>query len=272
MEKEFERGVREAGEEDRRDEVERKGKEVERFERTMQGLDGAGTNAGGRRGVKRKAQMTDEGEGGKDAEKSLPSFWIPSLTPEAKKARLGAMPKLQPLCPASSPDTKHGISLKSLVAVKFKYSEESKGKENTEERDAAPICPACVKGLSNTNKAVLAMPCGHVLCKPCARKLMKADTEPDPHNPSSVGGGKVRCFVCEEDVTPEEMSRKTEQEVNSNDDEDRGGDARRDKKKRKKGEDVGGVRRGMVELKCEGTGFAGGGDNMVKKGGTAFQC
>jgi nitric oxide synthase-interacting protein len=60
----------------------------------------------------------------------------------------------------------------------------------------------------------------------------------------------VRCYVCSEDVTP----------------------GRKRKVKRKDSEKEESVELGMVEISSEGTGFAGGGKNMVKKEGVAFQC
>lgn len=77
---------------------------------------------------------------------------------------------------------------------------------------------------------------------------------PDPHASPTRQEEKNRlvCYVCETDLS----GRKT---------------------KAKEGDDgakaeKGAVKPGMVELRSEGTGFAGGGDNMVQRKGVAFQC
>ena len=66
--------------------------------------------------------------------------------------------------------------------------------------------------------------------------------------------GSVRCYVCEADVTERKVGREKE-----------GKEGREGKEKDK-------MRPGLVEISSEGTGFAGGGSNMAKKQGTAFQC
>jgi nitric oxide synthase-interacting protein len=273
-------------EDEEREDVKTKEEErraLEEFERVSMGLGAAkktyggakheddDTTAAAARGTKRKFAL-DESEllqnalaerakarKSLDAEAaskaSLPSFWVPSLTPNSAPAPLKA-PKLQPVCPASADDAPHALSLKTLVSVNF--STESKGKGGVEEgsRQAQRICPSCKKGLSNGLKAMLAIPCGHVMCKPCVERFMPPQGTPDPH---ADGKGEVRrrCYVCEADLS-ERPKKKKEKKAEGRDGEDK------EEKER--------LRPGLVEISAEGTGFAGGGKNMARKEGTAFQC
>ena len=294
---------------------------LEDFERVSRGLederrigDGASENRVGestdeQKGKKRKAFVFDQDAARKNADAdrqtsrrrieeekhsgpNLPSFWVPSLTPstEHSKDTTGTSLKLHPLCPASQPETKHALSLKSLVTVHFSVARDdsshqpaSKGTQEQsstgEKGDVPPICPSCSKPLSNTSRAVLAIPCGHVVCKVCATQFMTPSvsdphaTSPDLRNSTKDGNGKenpagrILCYVCETDVTPEtpkpaDDGKETPIEENG-----------KKKKKRKKGEEGGEApRRGLVELKSEGTGFAGGGKNVVGREGVVFQC
>ena len=185
----------------------------------------------------------------KSAKPTLPSFWVPSLTPSTNYSKDAKSAKISPLCPASTPDNKHSLSLKSLVTIHFKST--SKG---TVSESYSLICPACDKSLSNTIKAVLTKPCGHVLCKPCAGKFMLLETGPtDPHaspNARKERGGTV-CFVCETDLSGKTVGGKESKDGSKS---------------------VKSIESGLVELKSEGTGFALGGTNMAQKQGVAFQC
>ena len=80
----------------------------------------------------------------------------------------------------------------------------------------------------------------------------KGPTDPHASPTKQEKKDRVVCYVCETDLS----GKKT---------------------KAKEGEDgikteKAAVRPGMVELRSEGTGFAGGGDNMVQRKGVAFQC
>ncbi|KAK4192098.1 hypothetical protein QBC35DRAFT_263374 [Podospora australis] len=162
----------------------------------------------------------------KAAKPTLPSFWSPSVTPSSNTNNVlhevKKKAKTQPTCPSSSEDKPHHYSLHTLVTVNFTMEADEKTKKSH------PICPACKKGLTNSSKATLAKPCGHVLCKSCVDQFMK-----------SSGSDPVLCFVCEADLS------------------DTKGAGKKDSKDK--------IKPGLVELRREGTGFVGGGSNEVKK-------
>ncbi|KAK2744708.1 hypothetical protein FQN55_006627 [Onygenales sp. PD_40] len=197
-----------------------------------------------------KIRREIERERNESSKSKLPSFWVPSLTPSTSNGPLDAKPaKLSPLCPASTPENKHGYSLKGLVTVTFTEDKDDKSGEMIR------VCPSCKKGLTNGVKAILTKPCGHVICKPCVEKFMTPHESPDPHGTDPKDKelhGKVLCYVCETDVTERKASKEPKE-------------GKKEKEKDK-------VRPGLVEISSEGTGFAGGGKNMAKKKGTAFQC
>ena len=193
----------------------------------------------------RRKTGTDNGKD--DAKPALPSFWVPSETPTSVTTNTPRPSKVDPICPAALADQPHDFSLKTLVSVSFEEEKPTSGSD-----EVVRSCPACRKALSNSTKAVLAKPCGHVICKPCGDKFLKP-AQKHAHD-ETVQEGEVRCYVCQADVT----ERKKEKRKAKDD-----GGEKREKDK---------LRPGLVEISSEGTGFAGGGANMVKRAGVAFQC
>lgn len=178
---------------------------------------------------------------------TLPSFWVPSVTPSSNTNttlhNIVKKAKQSPVCPASQQDKPHNYSLHTLITVAF-----------TEETDSVTkkpqrICPSCKKQLTNTSKAVLAKPCGHVLCKSCVTKFMTPSGVHDPHAEAGTDQNAVACYVCEADLTE-----------------------RNDVKEKGKKGDKEKIKPGLVEIKSEGTGFASAGGNKVVKEDVAFQC
>ncbi|KAI5785265.1 hypothetical protein FPQ18DRAFT_90186 [Pyronema domesticum] len=265
-------------EEFRKEEQAREDQErVKRFEEVLNGLEGGrkktavntddveeGLTAQGKRKFeldeeeiarmegeeRKKARAALEEEKKKDPTKNLPSFWVPSLTPSIKDTDIiRKPPKLNPVCPASGKDHIHYYSLKGLVSVKFTELEEEKTKHGDPQR----ICPSCKKVLSNAVKAMLAKPCGHVVCKPCADKFMTA-TNDDPHDQTEK---LVQCYVCDAVLTDQSSGEKGAK------------GSRKGKKEKGKGE----VKPGLVQIQSDGTGFSAGGGNVTtEKQGIAFQC
>ena len=88
----------------------------------------------------------------------------------------------------------------------------------------------------------------------------------DPHATAvgtapAAAAGKVLCYICETDVTPEVPREESEQIEESG-----------KKKKKRRKEEGDAPKRGLVELRSEGTGFAGGGKSVVDREGVVFQC
>ncbi|OTA95117.1 hypothetical protein M434DRAFT_10029 [Hypoxylon sp. CO27-5] len=285
---------REAEEERARREEEARERAVREFEMTQIGLDARAAGSGKRGndadkngtpssaaevdgGKKRKFEMDEEElariaredrakarkaiEDEKAAKPTLPSFWTPSVTPSSNTKdalhQVAKKTKSTPMCPASKEDSTHTYSLHTLVTVNF--TEEEEGDDSGKGRPSGKktrirICPSCKKGLNNASKAMLAKPCGHVLCRNCVDKFMRPSRHHhDPHASASEAE-KIRCYVCEADLT--------EKSSNGND----GGGEKGKKKDKEK------IRPGLVELRSEGTGFSAGGVNQVQKSGVAFQC
>ncbi|KAK4106272.1 ENOS interacting protein [Parathielavia hyrcaniae] len=182
--------------------------------------------------AKARKAMDDE----KASKPTLPSFWTPFVTPSSNSTttlhEVKKKVKTQPTCPASAEDNPHPYSLHALISVNFTEEPDSKTKKPQR------ICPACQKGLSNSSRATLAKPCGHVLCKSCVGQFMK-----------QPGSDSLRCYVCDADLADNHRSSKKE------------GKGEKDR-----------IRPGLVELRREGTGFSAGGSNQVKKETVNFQC
>ena len=202
----------------------------------------------------------NNGDGGS----SESSFWIPSLSTTPAAAAPLTKSKLHPLCPASTPENKHSYSLKTLVTVRFT---EIKDDTTGASEKVARICPSCKKVFNNASRAKLgtATGCGHVVCGNCADLFTKAsstgmgstrETIQKKKDKQSAEGNhaEVRCFICEADLSGHSQKEGSASE----------------NRKKAKGKDKNVGR--LIEISCEGTGFAGGGTNMAKREGVAFQC
>ncbi|KFA75291.1 hypothetical protein S40288_00181 [Stachybotrys chartarum IBT 40288] len=187
---------------------------------------------------KDKARQAIEDE--KAAKPSLPSFWSPSLTPDVKDSKLPQLvkkAKSAPVCPASSDDNPHALSMQKLVTLQFSevVDETTKDKRRT--------CPLCRKVLTNSSFPIMVKACGHVLCHPCVKQVLLPSKGKAVQPPE--GDVPLACFVCDEPVADK---------ASSNHDSSTG------------------LPPGLVALRSEGTGFSARGSSTVAKSSVAFQC
>ena len=125
--------------------------------------------------VSRSQTTTDESSSsvsnmsyGKD--KVLPSFWIPSKTPEAKEIIL-RKPDKTIYCPISGKPLK----IKDLIPVKFTEVKDPDDKKSLIVKQARYMCPITHDILSNSVPCAVIRTTGDIITMECVEKIIKKD-------------------------------------------------------------------------------------------------
>ncbi|XP_008288432.1 nitric oxide synthase-interacting protein [Stegastes partitus] len=105
---------------------------------------------------------------------SLPSFWIPTLTPEAKPTLL-KKPSKAVLCPMSG----RPIKMNELISVRFTPLDPSLDRVALLNRQDRYICAVTRDVLGNSVPCAVLRPSGTVVTEECVEKLIRKDmTDP----------------------------------------------------------------------------------------------
>ncbi|KAF3425607.1 hypothetical protein E2986_02119 [Frieseomelitta varia] len=103
-------------------------------------------------------------------DKMLPSFWIPSKTPEAKETTL-QKPDKTVYCPLSGKPLK----IKDLIPVKFTEVKDPDDKKSLIVKQARYMCPITHDILSNSVPCAIIRTTGDVVTMECVEKIIKKD-------------------------------------------------------------------------------------------------
>ncbi|GAB6033225.1 hypothetical protein CHUAL_012829 [Chamberlinius hualienensis] len=125
-----------------------------------------------------------------DKSKQLPSFWIPSLTPEAKKTQL-KKPDKTVYCPI----TNIPIAMKDLIPINFTPVVDPDDKASLIAKRNRYMCAVTHDILGNTVPCAVLRPTGHVVTMECVEKIIKIDWL------HPISGEKL----TERDIIPVEM-------------------------------------------------------------------
>lgn len=120
------------------------------------------------------AEASSSQQSSEDKSKQLPSFWIPSLTPEAKST-LVKKPDKNVYCPMSGKPLK----MKDLTSVKFTKVDEKVDRVGLINRQDRYVCAVTRDMLGNSVPCAVLRPSGAVVTLECVEKLIKKDmTDP----------------------------------------------------------------------------------------------
>lgn len=102
--------------------------------------------------------------------KELPSFWVPTMTPDAKKVII-PKPNNTIYCPVSG----QVLKIKDMIDVKFTLAPNDEPGKSLISRQARYMCPVTRDVLSNSVPCVVLKTTGDVVTTECYEKLIKKD-------------------------------------------------------------------------------------------------
>ncbi|XP_012230908.1 nitric oxide synthase-interacting protein homolog [Linepithema humile] len=159
--KEYEKQKRKEEEQSQEQTANEELKKLQDFLNSEKTIVSKGPNATDRASV---SNMTN----GKD--KVLPSFWIPSKTPEAKESAL-KKPDKTIYCPISG----NPLKVKDLIPIKFTQVQDPDDKRSLIVKQARYMCPITHDVLGNSVPSAVIKTTGDVITMECVEKLIKID-------------------------------------------------------------------------------------------------
>lgn len=139
-------------------------KKLERFLNTETNIVSS-KNKDTKQGESSKSEISNMTE---DRKRSLPSYWAPSSTPDAKKSKM-EKPDSKIYCPI----TGNPLKAKDLIPIKFTKATGDKG-QSSSSSEAKYMCPITFKLLGNSVATAVIATTGHVI-ELAAVDLIKKD-------------------------------------------------------------------------------------------------
>lgn len=116
------------------------------------------------------SSSSSDNSGESSSSSALPSFWIPSLTPEAKPTLL-KKPSKTVFCPMSG----HPLKMSDLISVRFTPLDPSLDRVALLTRQDRYVCAVTKDTLGNSVPCAVLRPSGAVVTMECVEKLIRKD-------------------------------------------------------------------------------------------------